>query len=243
MTADAPTRLGVWCGWVLAGAAVLAPLLAWAGPLGFAPVMALAGLLTLPATRITEEDRPAALAILVLVIWAAGSMAWSPFRPAEVDEITALKLVLMAALFWSLKSAAALASPTSRLWGLRLFAWGMALLGALLLIEALTHAEIYRGLRLAIHDPIRPDLAARNVAVGAFILAVLWAPAALAAARTAAAWLVIPMVAGLVCASIAFGADAPLAALAWGCSRRSASGSGRAWRRACWRRVRRSSSC
>jgi O-antigen ligase len=216
MITATPTPLGVWCGWVLAGTAALAPLLAWGGNLGFAPLAALGGLLSLPAARITEEERPAALAILVMVIWAAGSMAWSPFRPGDLEEITALKLVFMAALFWSLRCGAGLASPASRLWASRIFAWGMALLGVILLIEGLTHAELYQALRIAIHDPIRPDLAAKNVAVGAFILAVLWAPATLAAARTASAWLVVPMAAGMVCASIAFGADAPLAALAIG---------------------------
>lgn len=70
-----------WFGWVLGGVFALAPLLAWVGPLGFAPVAALGGLLTLRGLHITEEDRPAAIAVLVLVVWALSSTAWSPSRP------------------------------------------------------------------------------------------------------------------------------------------------------------------
>ena len=210
-------RLGVRCGWVLAAATALAPLVAWLGPLGFAPAAALAGLLCLPAVRIEEDDRPLVIALLVAVIWAAGSMAWSPFRPAELDEMTGLKLVAMAALFWALVCGARRTSPASRLWTLRLLAWGMALLGLVMLVEGLTGAALYQGLRAALGDPIRPDLAARNVAVAAFVLAVLWAPAALAGARICRApWLVLPMVAGLIGGSTVNGADAPLAAGALG---------------------------
>jgi len=210
-------RFSAWCGWVLAGVAALAPLIAWLGPLAFAPVMAVAGLLTLPAARITDEERPAALALLVILIWASGSMIWSPYHPGELEEATALKLVLMAGLFWALASAAARAAPGSRIWSLRIFAWGMAGLGVVLLVEGLTGAGLYQALRSAMHDPIRHDLAAKNVAVGAFVLTIFWAPAALAGARVGGAgWLALPMVAGLVVSSLVFGADAPLAALVIG---------------------------
>jgi hypothetical protein len=40
-----------------------------------------------------------------------------------------------------------------------------------MVVEALTGAGIYRALRDAIHDPIRPDLGIKNVAQALFILA------------------------------------------------------------------------
>ena len=49
-------RLGSWCGWVLVGAAALTPLMAWLGPLGFALLVSLMGLLCLPALRVGKED-------------------------------------------------------------------------------------------------------------------------------------------------------------------------------------------
>lgn len=210
-------RLSAWCGWVLAAMAALTPLAAWLGPLALAPLLALAGILVLPALWITEEDRPMAIALLVLVVWAAGSMAWSPYRPEDVEGWTAPKLMAMSFCFWAVVGAARRASAGAQGRILRTFALGMALLGVLLFIEGATHAGLYIALREAINDPIRPDLAAKNVAVGAFVLAVLVPPAAVAAGRVLnASWLALPMAAGVVALSTATGTDAPLFALGAG---------------------------
>ena len=212
-------RLALWCGWVLALIFVITPPFAWLGSRGFSTLVALLGLLTLPALRVREEDRPAAIAVLVLVIWAVGSSVWSPFVPKKLGENTAIKLVLEAVLYASAISAARVASPTSRVWALRALVWGMALLGLLLLVEGLTGAALYQALRTAGHDPIRPDLAVRNTARALFILA-LFAPSALVAAtrvggrpRLRLALVGLPILAGLVWPSIAFSYDAPLVAL------------------------------
>jgi O-antigen ligase len=210
----AQPRLAAWCGWVMVAVLLLTPLLAWGGPLAFAPVMALAGLLSLPNFRIRDEDRPAAIAVLVLVIWAAGSTVWSPYTPKSIVQASGVKLIAEAALFGSAITAARGASPPPRRWLLKLLAWGMALLGAVMLVEAATGAGIYRALRVAMHDPIRPDLGIKNVAQALFVLALLTPAAMVAAVRVGGGWLLwVPMIGGIAWPSIVFGYDAPLLAL------------------------------
>lgn len=212
--ASAPIREASWYGWVLAFAFVLAPVAGWVGPLAFAPIVGLSGLLSLGALRMVERDRPAALAILVLSIWALVSMVWSPFHPTKAGQATAMKLILQGVLYWALFRAGAALPSSSRVLVLRIFAWGMALLGALLAIEALTGAGVYQALRNAMGDPIRPDLAVKNVAQGGFVLAVLTPAAALAGWRVGVGvWPGLLMAAGVLGASFGLDADAPVIAL------------------------------
>ncbi len=217
MTDEAAPReqpFAVWCGWVLVGVFALTPLIAWLGPLAFAVLCALGGILTLPALKVRDEDRPAAMGLLVILIWAVGSVVWSPYKPQDLEGATAAKLIAQAVLYGALACAARWAAPRPRTVGLRLLAWGMAGLGVLLTVEALTGAAVYQALRLAISDPIRPDLAVKNVAQAGFVLTLLAPAAVLAAARTdRQVWLALPIAAGIVTAAVAFGYDALLIAL------------------------------
>lgn len=203
-----------WFAWVLGFVFVLSPLLGWLSPLGYAPVAGLAGVLTLRSLRIDDQDRPAAIAILVLCAWAVASVAWSPFTPTSYESATAMKLVVQSALYWALFRAAGAMTAGGRLVVLRLMSWGAALLGLILAIEALTGAGLYQALRQAIDDPIRPDLAIKNVAQGGFVLAVL-APAAAAAGWRSGGgiWPGVAMAAGVIGASFGLAADAPVLAL------------------------------
>ncbi|MDO9430728.1 MAG: O-antigen ligase family protein [Phenylobacterium sp.] len=212
--ANAPKDGVAWFGWVLAGVFALSPLLGWLGPLGFAPIAALGGLLTIHGARVDREHRAAALAILVLVTWALASMAWSPFRAEKLENATGLKLVAQGVLYWALFYAGARASADTRAMALRVLVWGMAALGLVLAIEAMTRAGLYQALRTAIGDPIRPDLAVRNVAQGGFVLAVLTPAAAVASTRTGCGvWPIVLMAAGIAGASLSLAADAPILAL------------------------------
>ena len=204
----------VWFGWVLAGVFALSPLLGWLSPLGFAPLAALGGLLTIRGVRVEDDQRPVALAILVLVTWALASVLWSPFKPDSIESATAAKLIAQAILYWALFRAAAAASAEARTTALRVLAWGMGGLGLILALEAATGAGIYQALRAAIGDPIRPDLAVRNVAQGGFVLAVLTPAAAVASKRTGCGvWPILLMAAGIAGASLSLAADAPILAL------------------------------
>jgi O-antigen ligase len=199
---------------VLVGAAALTPLFAWLGPLGFAPLLGLVGLLSLPALRIGAREAPLAVVLLAGVAWAAFSGFWSVHKPDELEDSVALKLLLQLPLYWAAWAAARRADPRLRRRALRVFAWGLAAYGALLLVEAFTGAAIYRGLRELINDPIRPDLARKNVAQGSFVLALLWPVAAAGGFRAgASAWLALPMAAGTVLLAHNFLSDAPVLAV------------------------------
>jgi len=199
---------------VIAGLLVLTPLLGWAGSLGFAPAVALAGLLTALSVRIRTEDRALLLALFTALVWACASAFWSPWRPADLDEQTGLKLVFMLALYGCAVSAAR-AVPEARLprllSGLATVAGVLALL---LLFEALTSAAGYKVLLGLIGQAVRPDYAIKNVAQGLYVLTLL-APPALAAVSGRTRWILgLVLGAGIIGPALVFGYDAPLLALA-----------------------------
>jgi O-antigen ligase len=204
-----------WCGWVMVGTAALAPLLIWIGPLAFAPVVGLAGLLCLPALRIEARDWPLAAVLALLLAWAGASTLWSPYTPDDLEGNTALKLALQLPLYWAAWCGARRAEAGLRRRALAVFAWVTAAVGLLMLIEALSGGAVYQAMRSAIGDPIRPDLARKNLAQGSFALALLWPVAAAAAARGGApGWLAVPMAAGAVMLAWRFLSDAPVMAVA-----------------------------
>lgn len=206
-------RLAIWCGWVLVGVAGLTPAIGWLGPLGFPPLMALAGLLCLPALRITDEDRPAALILFGALIWAAVSTTWSPYHPSKPGNSTILKLALQLPLYWSAISAARRADPKLRAMALNVLAWGCAAFGVVLLAETVTRGAIYETLHVLV-EPIRPDLAEANLGHSTFVLGLLWPVAAVGAAATVRPWLALAMAAGTGLAAYAFGSDAPVIGVA-----------------------------
>ncbi|HEY3694612.1 O-antigen ligase family protein [Phenylobacterium sp.] len=212
-----------WCGWVLVGAAPLVPVVGYLAPLGLAALVSLVGLLCLPALRIADEDRPAAIILFAALIWAAVSTTWSPYHPGKVGNMTIVKLALELPLFWSAVSAGRRADPALRTRALRVVAWGCALFGVVLIVEAATHAVIYKALH-RLYQPIRDDLAESNVGHATQVLGLIWPLAAVSAAPRLRAWFALAMFVGTGAAALAFGYDssmlglvlAPLAAaVAW----------------------------
>lgn len=201
-------------GWALICAAVLTPLIAWLGPLAFAPVMAVVGLLSLPALRIRDQDRPVAVALLIGLVWAAMSASWSVHSTPAIERSVAMKLALQIPLYWAAWCAARTADAALKRRALAILAWGFAAIGAIFVIEALTGGAIYQALRAAIGDPTRPDLARKNIAQGTFVLAVLWPVVAAGGVRAGQPWwLAIPMAAGTGLLALLFMSDAPVLAL------------------------------
>ncbi len=218
----AKDRLAIWCGWVLIVAAALIPVLGYIAPLGFPMLLALVGLLCLPAVRMSDQDRPSALILFAALIWAAVSTTWSPYQPSKPGNSTILKLALQLPLYWSAISAARRADPRVLRWlALQVLAWGCAAtFGLVLLEETFTRAALYKALHVY-YEPIRPDLAESNVGHSTQVLGLIWPLAAVGASRVARPWLALAMFAGTGAAALAFGYDsstlglvlAPLTAL------------------------------
>ncbi len=229
---EAPPELsGVrasWLGGVFAVIFGLTGLLAYAGPLGFAALVAIGGLFGLALVKSARLPSPMVWPWLALALWSLVSMAWSPLIKAlslaalftDFEKQTALKLVLQAVLYGAFVMAAASLPQTLARRALTGFAVGMVAVAALILVEGSYGAAIYQRLKLAIGDPIRPDLAVKNVAQATYILALFCWPAALFLASRFAKglsqWMIGTLFIGLVAAAVQMSADAALAGLAVG---------------------------
>ena len=216
VVASSRDRLSAWCGWLMVGAAALAPLVAWLGPLAFAVLVSSVGLLALPAVRMTDEDRPALIALFALLIWAAVSTTWSPYHPKHAEDGAIVKMAFELPLYWSAICAARRADPGLAKLALGILAFGFTALGAVLLVETATGASVYRTLHVAFYEPIRPDFAIRNVAQATFILALLWPLAALGAPAKLRPWLAAFMALSAGIAAHVFQSDAPVMAVLLG---------------------------
>jgi len=206
-------RLGVWCGWVMVGAAVLVPLLGWLSPLGFAALLAVMGLLCLPAIRMRDEDRPVLIVLLGALVWAAVSTTWSPQRPKPGGHGAILELALALPLYWSAICGARRADPRLNRLALQVLTWGLAALGVMLLADTFADARIYRWLHESYYEPIRHDLARSNVAHDTFVLAVLWPVVLVGGLRRFTGLIPLGLaIAGTVATAYAFGSDAPVLA-------------------------------
>ncbi|HEV2531202.1 O-antigen ligase family protein [Phenylobacterium sp.] len=209
--ARAGFSLAAWCGWVLVFGLALTPIAGWIVPMGFATLLGLMGLLTLPAIRVRDEDRPTAVLLLVLLVWAAMSTAWSPYHPSKAGNNTALKLAAELPLYWAVICAARRADPRLKTLALKVLAWGSAVFGLLLLTEFATDVGVYDYLHIHYLGPIRHDISQAHIAHSSFVLAVLWPLGLAAAVKTRTTpWLAVAMVAGLLAAALRFGADAPV---------------------------------
>lgn len=212
-SAAAPFDLARWCGWVTVGGLALVPLFGWLWPMGFTGLLCLMGLLSLPAVRVTDDNRLVAVSLLLLLVWAAMSTSWSPYHPSKAGNNTALKLAVQLPLYWSAYCGAQRADPRLKRLGLKVLAWGTAILALVLLAEFATDAALYERLHVAFYEPIRHDLAEVNVAHSTFILMLL-APLAFGAGLRSGVspWLALLMIAGAVAPGLRFKAEAPTVA-------------------------------
>ncbi|MDG2523088.1 O-antigen ligase family protein [Caulobacter segnis] len=216
--APRPTRGETWLGFTAGFVLVLTPILGYLAPLAFAPLMGIAGVMALPLLRRRWGSILPLAPLVLLAIWALISLDWSPYidlKPKAALE-NALKLPLQLALYGSAVLAFAQLAARSARRAQAVLAGGAGALALILFVDALLGATLYQAVKQAIGEPIRPDLARRNIAQGNYVLAVLFWPAAVAAWRSG--WKLAAPGAGLLLigASGLLGADAPILALVLG---------------------------
>jgi len=221
---DASARRTPWLSGVAIFVAVMTPLLAYLAPLGFAPLLALAGLLALPGLRLTRAAAPPLLILVAMALWAAASMTWSPVTIdvsklkgyGDIESLTALKLFLQLATYGAAVVALrGLPDPGARR-AATVLAYGAVALASIAALDSLTGAAIYQKLHLVTGETIRQDLAMVKVSLSTYILALLFWPTALILARLWRRGLIWLMVLGTVVTSVICSSDACLVALAAG---------------------------
>ncbi len=214
-----------WRGGLMIGVYVLTALLGYLGPLGFAPLLGLGGLLCLAGLRDVRPPQPVVWPWLALALWAVISLIWSPASPnpglvleyPRPEMATGMKLLLQLAICSVFIMSAAQLCEISAQRALWVMAGGMTVLAGLLMIEALQSASFYQAIKAMIGEPIRTELAMRNVAQGTYVLGLLFWPAALCLAsdkiRAFGPFLIVLLGIGLGLSTYRFSSDAPLAAL------------------------------
>ncbi len=205
--------LGVWI-----FMSVLTPILGFLGARGFAPAIAVMGLLSLPLARPTRRDWIGLGLLAALVAWACVSALWSPaplpHTSKDISRFTGLHLLLQ----WVLSSAFIIASARldadraerSLTW----LSYGLLALSAILVVEGISQAAIYQSMQGIITEKVRPDLAVRNVAVGGYVVAALLWPAALTLWRQGRKFWVAAMVLAVGFSTVFLRGDSPTIALA-----------------------------
>lgn len=223
-SADAPARRAPWLTGVAIFVTVMTPLLAYLAPLGFAPLLALTGLLALPGLKLTRAAAPPLLILVALALWAAVSMTWSPVAIdasklkdyGDIETLTALKLFLQLATYGAAVVALRGLAETGARRGAVVLAYGMVALAVIAALDSLSGAAIYQRLHALTGEAIRPDLAMVKVSLSTYVMALLFWPAALILSRLGRFRLIWLLAAGMIVTSVVCSSDACLVALAAG---------------------------
>jgi O-antigen ligase len=216
-----------WLGAVAVFMMVMTPLLGYLAPLGFAPLLGLVGLLATPGLARSRPPLLPMLALVLLVLWALISLSWSPATPdlahlkrdKDIEDLTALKLVLELGLYGAAAAALGTMSQRSARLAGRVMLVGVVALALITFVDGVLKAKIYQVLHKATGEAIRPDYAMVKVSMGTYPLALLFWPTA----RILDAWkfrgrniLIILIAVMTVAGAHLTGADAPIAALLLG---------------------------
>jgi O-antigen ligase len=215
------TGLDFWRAALVYIAVVLTPVIAYVGNLGFAAMVALIGIGALVFLGRKAQPSIGVGILLALLLWGLFSMSWSPAMPVHPDfhrykvvqALTGAKLVLELGLYSAFVVALSKVSEATAARASLVLAAGLAALSVLLVVEALDGAALYQWIKAAAHQKTRPDLAARNVARGCYVAAVLFWPVALRLRRAHQPLLLTAFIGGLAVSAVIFKVDSPLLAL------------------------------
>ena len=160
--------------------AVLTPLFGFLGARGFAPGVAVVGLLCLPLARPKGPDIAGLILTALLVGWATASALWSPWpaphTPKEIGRFTGLHLAQQILFCGALLVTARDLAPQTARKALTWMGGALLALSAVLLFEGVTGAALFQSVQPAIGAKVRPDMAMRSVNQGGYVLAVLFWP-------------------------------------------------------------------
>jgi len=223
-------KVGVWAAlehWRTALAyiaAVLTPVIAYVGNLGFAPLVALLGIGALVFMGRKNAPSAAFGILLALLIWALVSMTWSPATPVHpdfhryknIESITGMKLVFELAFYGAFVTAMRAVSDVTAARASLFLAIGLSIMAVLLVIESADGAILYQSIKAAMHNKARPDLATRNVARACYVAAVLFWPVVLRLRQAHLPLVIAAFVGGLCISAFVFRVDSPIMALVLG---------------------------
>ena len=205
-------------------AAVLTPVIAYVGNLGFAPLVALLGIGALVFMGRRGAPSAALGILLALLIWALVSMTWSPATPVHpdlhryktIESITGMKLVFELAFYGAFVTAMRGVSNEVAARASLFLAIGLSIMAVLLVIESADGAILYQSIKAAMHNKARPDLATRNVARACYVAAVLFWPVVLRLRQAHLPLVIAAFVGGLCISAFVFRVDSPIMALVLG---------------------------
>ncbi|MBW3558719.1 MAG: O-antigen ligase family protein [Proteobacteria bacterium] len=213
-----------WAAVVLTAVAALIPLMAYLGPLGFGPLLAVAGLCLFPLWAKRPLGRREMLTFGALVLWGLGTYAWSPVAPSSrtgldygaIEDLVGLKLVFQLPLYAAVVFAASSLSGSAAERFVTVLATWLGVIAAVLTIDAAVGVPLYQWLTATFDEPLRPDIAAREVGQGTVVAAVLLWPCALVLNRTRLRVLTIALFACAVLGGIVLQQQSAVIAVALG---------------------------
>jgi O-antigen ligase len=218
------TLRGYWAVGLLLLCAALTGPIGYAGQLGYAALVGVVGIASLPTLGVKRSPLIEVGILLALVLWCVAASTWSPAVPAhpdfhrykQLEGLTALKLVFELALYGAFVF---LVRELPERWAGRVLATlavSLTVIAVLMAIDALSGQAIYRALRLSAHAVGKEETIQSKAARGCYTVAVLFWPAALWMRRVRWNLALIVLVVGFVVAALGLNVAAPLFAVVIG---------------------------